>query len=351
MSAQSTPVLWIVFALASGATWVAGTYLSRATDALDLRWKLGETFGGMLLLAIAGTLPEAAITVTAALSHRLDLAAGNLLGGIAIQTGVLVVCDYFVTEDKPLSYLVGSLIPVLEASLVIAMTTLAMLGALLPASVQVLHMSPASIAIVAVWLGGMAVLNSVRSAQKWEIVMPGSKPGRRRHHHPHETYVHPFAKAPTWRVVAVFAGGSLATLGAGVALTVSASEIASRAGISGVIFGATVLALASALPEISTGIEAVRIGDNQLAMGDIFGGNAFQLTLFVVADLIAGSAVLPSAGAANGWLAGLGIIVTVVYAAAVVIRPERNLLRLGADSLLVVVLLVLGFVGLAVVAR
>ena len=33
-----------------------------------------ETVGGMLLLAIAGTLPEAAITVTAVLSHRLDLA-------------------------------------------------------------------------------------------------------------------------------------------------------------------------------------------------------------------------------------------------------------------------------------
>jgi cation:H+ antiporter len=345
----STPLLWVAFAAASAATWMAGVKLSRATDALDLRWKLGETFGGMLLLAIAGTLPEAAITVTAALSHRLDLAAGNLLGGIALQTGVLIVCDFFVTEDKPLSYLVGSLIPVLEASLVIAMTTIAMLGALLPRSVQILGVSPASLAIVALWLAGMGVLNSVRAAQKWEIVMPGSKPGRKRHHHTHPVYVHPYTNASTARVVAVFAAGSAITLAAGVALTISASEIASRAGINGVIFGATVLALASALPEISTGIEAVRIGDHQLAMGDIFGGNAFQLTLFVVADLIAGSAVLPSAGAANGWLAGLGILVTVVYAAAVVIRPERNHLRLGADSLIVLAMLVLGFIGLALV--
>lgn len=344
-------MLWGIFALASAATWVAGVKLSRATDALDLRWQLGETFGGMLLLAIAGTLPEAAITVTAALSHRLDLAAGNLLGGIALQTGVLIVCDFFVTEDKPLSYLVGSLIPVLEASLVIAMTALATLGALLPASVRVLRMSPASIAIVAVWLGGMAILNSVRSAQKWQIVMPGSKPGRKRHHHPHITYVHPYANVSTLRVAAIFGAGSLVTLVAGVALTVSSSEIASRAGISGVVFGATVLALASALPEISTGIEAVRIGDNQLAMGDVFGGNAFQLTLFAVADLIAGSAVLPAAGAANSWLAGLGILVTIVYAAAVVIRPERNLLRLGIDSLIVLALLAAGLGSLAFIAH
>jgi cation:H+ antiporter len=351
MSMLSTPVLWVAFIAASAATWIAGIRISRATDALDLRWQLGETFGGMLLLAIAGTLPEAAITVTAVLSHRLDLAAGNLLGGIAIQTGVLIVCDFFVTEDRPLSYLVGSLIPVLEASLVIAMTTLAMLGALLPASVSVLGMSPASIAIAGFWLGGMAVLNSVRSHQKWQVVMPGSKPGRHRRHHPHPTYVHPYAATPTARVVAVFGAGSLVTLVAGVALTLSSSEIAARAGISGVVFGATVLALASALPEISTGIEAVRIGDNQLAMGDIFGGNAFQLTLFLVADLLAGAPVLATAGAANGWLAGLGVLVTVVYAAAVVIRPERNHLRLGADSLIVLLMLVIGFIGLAAVAH
>ena len=68
-------------------------------------------------------------------------------------------------------------------------------------------------------------------------------------------------------------------------------------GINGVIFGATVLAAASALPEISSGIAAVRLGDNQLAVADIFGGNAFQVCLFLLADLIAGKPVLPDARA------------------------------------------------------
>lgn len=351
MSSMSTPLLWAMFLLGAAATWVAGIYLSRATDALDLRWKIGETFGGMLLLALAGTLPEAAITVTAAISHHLDLAAGNLLGGIAMQTAVLAICDFFVTEKKPLSYLVGSLIPVLEASLVIAVTAIAMLGALLPSTTLVARMSPASIAIVIVWLAGMAVLNVVRNSPKWTVVMPGSKSGRQRHHAPHRRYVHPYANTTTGLIVGIFAICSLVTLGAGVALTLSSSEIAARAGMNGVLFGATVLAMASALPEISTGIEAVKIGDNQLAMGDIFGGNAFQLTLFAVADVLAGAPVLPKAGAANSWLAGLGILVTVVYAAAVVVRPERNYLRLGIDSLIVLGLLAVGITGLVTIAH
>jgi len=346
MSAVATPLLWLAFAAAAAATWGAGVYLSRATDVLDERWKLGEAFGGMILLAISGTLPEIAITVSAALSHRLDIAAGNILGGIAVQTGVLIICDYFVTERKPLSYLVGSLVPVLEASLVVGLTALAMLGALLPATDAVFGVSPASVAIVVVWLFGLLVIRRVKDAPKWALEMEGSHPGRPHRRIHHATVVHPFHGVDTWKIVAIFGAGSLVTLAAGVALQVSGTLLADRYHVGGVIFGATALAVASALPEISTGITAARMGDNQLVMGDIFGGNSFQLTLFLVADLIAGKATLAAAGAQNSWLAGLGILVTMVYATSIIVRPEKNYWRVGIDSLIVLALLVIGMVGL-----
>ena len=347
MTTFSTPLLWLLFAAGTAATWIAGIYLSRTTDVLEERWKLGEAFGGMILLAISGTLPEIAITLSAVLGGRPDIAAGNLLGGIAVQTGVLIICDYFVIEKKPLSYLVGSLIPVLEASLVVAVTALAMLGALLPQSVAVYGVSPASIAIVVVWLFGLFVIKRVRDAPKWALDMKGSQPGRPHRRVPHPTVVHPYHATHTWKIVSLFLTGSVVTLGAGVALTVSGTLLADRYGIGGVIFGATVLAVASALPEISTGITAARLGDNQLVMGDIFGGNAFQLTLFLVADLMAGKAVLASAGNQNSWLAALGILVTMVYAASIIIRPEKNYFRIGMDSIIVFALLVIGTIGLA----
>ncbi|MDI6691860.1 MAG: hypothetical protein QMD76_00900 [Anaerosomatales bacterium] len=351
MGSWSTPLLWAAFLVGAAATWAAGVYLTHATDALDVRWRLGETLGGMLLLSISGTLPEAAITVTAALSHRLDVATGNLLGGIAVQTAVLTICDLFTDDDKPLSYLVGSLIPVLEAILVVAVTSLALLGTLLPASLRAFGVSPASIAIVAVWLAGITVLQRIRNAPRWRISMPGSAPGRFHRRLAHPKRPHPYADAPTGSVVAVFAASSIVTLVAGVVLTTAGTLVADHAGINGVVFGATVLALASSLPEISTGVESVRIGDNQLAMADIFGGNSFQLTLFLVADLFAGAPTLPHAGAAESWLAGLGILVTTVYAASVIIRPERTYARLGLDSVIVMIALCVGTFGLAATAR
>jgi hypothetical protein len=64
-------------------------------------------------------------------------------------------------------------------------------------------------------------------------------------------------------------------------------------------------------------------------MGDILGGNAFQVCLFLVADLVAGKPVLPSAGNLNAWLAALGVALTAIYGFGVIIRPMRCRFRLA----------------------
>jgi cation:H+ antiporter len=233
------------------------------------------------------------------------------------------------------------------------MLTLAvvLMGALLPTSAAIGgRLSPASLANVVIWIGGVWVLNRVRSQPRWELVMRGSQPGR-----PHRRVRHPVAepahaKHSMLRIATVFGAASVVTLLAGVVLAISGSELAGRAGINGVVFGATVLALTTALPEISSGIEAVRLGDHQLAIGDVFGGNAFQLCLFVVADLVAMKPSLPTAGSANSWLAGLGLALTAVYIGGVIVRSSRPA-RLGPDSILALLIYALGVIGLLRIAQ
>jgi cation:H+ antiporter len=103
MSGLATLLLVLIFAAASVATWIAGISLSKTTDVLDVRLGLGEDIGGLVLLSIAGSLPELAITISAAASGNLGLAAGNLIGGIAVQTMVLVLCDIAVGPQRPLT--------------------------------------------------------------------------------------------------------------------------------------------------------------------------------------------------------------------------------------------------------
>jgi len=350
LTGLSSPVLILVFLAASAVTWVAGVSLSKTTDALDVRLGLGQELGGIILLAVAGSLPEVAITVSAAASGNLQLAAGNLIGGIAVQTMVLALCDFAVGPERPLTFLVGALTPVLEGLLVVLVVSGVLMGALLPSTTAVGGVvSPASIAIVVIWTVGIYVINYVRKDPRWSVSMPGSHPGRRHRREPHAEQPHPFAKSSTAWVAAIFLAACVVTLVAGVGLETTGNTLADRAGINGVIFGATILAAATALPEISSGIAAVRLGDHALAVGDIFGGNAFQVCLFLLADLIAGSPVLPSAGRLNSWLASLGVGLTAIYAIGVIARPTRCRLRLGPDSLLAIVVFGLGITGLVVV--
>jgi cation:H+ antiporter len=347
LSGLGSPLLLLIFLAGAAATWAAGGLLSKATDALDARLGLGDALGGLVLLAVAGTLPELAITISAASQGNLGLAAGNLIGGIAVQTMVLLVCDIVAGPQRPLTFLVGRLTPVLEGLLVIIVVAGVEMGALLkPTTAIAGTVSPASLGIVIFWFVGLYAIRRAAKDPRWSVTMPGSQPGRRRRERAQPDQPHPYAGLSTAQVAGIFGLASLVTLGAGVALEVTGNDLANRLGVNGVIFGATVLATATALPEISSGIAAVRLGDNSLAMGDIFGGNAFQVCLFLVADLVAGKPVLPSAGNLNAWLAALGVALTAIYGFGVISRPQHCRWRLGPDSILALVLFSLGIAGL-----
>jgi cation:H+ antiporter len=327
VSSWGTPGLLAVFAAAGAATWFAGLLLSKATDVLDDRFNLGDAVGGMLLLGLAGSLPELAITASAALSGHLALATGNLLGGIAMQTLVLVFLDATSRRKQPLTSLADNVNPLLESMLVIVLVTIALMGGLLPESTTIGPVSPASLAIVVFFLLGMLGLNRARRRQGWKVAgeLPQS-PDK-----PENT----LGRAGTGKVVGLFLAASAITLFAGVMLEQSGNQLADDFGMNGVVFGATILAAVTALPEISSGIQAVRLGDVGLAMSDIYGGNAMQLTFFLLADLLAGDAVLPTASAQSLWLGATGAVVTAIFAYGLLIRPEQKLAGVGRDSLLV----------------
>ena len=86
----------------------------------------------MVLLAVATNLPEIAITASAALAHNLGIAIGNILGGIAIQTVVLVALDVAMGPESALTTRAASLVLVLESMLVVIVLAISVMGAQLP---------------------------------------------------------------------------------------------------------------------------------------------------------------------------------------------------------------------------
>ncbi|WP_106213886.1 sodium:proton exchanger [Kineococcus rhizosphaerae] len=349
MASLSLPWLLLVFAVAAAAIWVAGVQLSDQTDVLAERLHLGAALGGTVLLAVATNLPEIAITVSAAASGDVGVATGNVLGGIAIQTVVLVALDAFGTRGgRPLTHRAASLGLVLEGAVVIAVLGVVIAGTQLPRDLVVARVAPGGLLIAVLWVVGLVLLGRAGRGLPWQESgeAPDNQGPPKGHSRTTKERAATSKGTSTARAAVVFAVAALVTLVAGVVLERSGDRIAGHVGLSGVLFGATVLAAATSLPELSTGLTSVRNGDHQLAVSDIFGGNAFLPVLFLLASLVSGQAVLPQAQSSDIYLTAVGILLTVVYVVGLIFRPTRRVLGMGVDSLVVLVLYVVAVAGL-----
>jgi len=334
-----------IFAAAAVAVWVAGIYVARTTDILSKRLGLGQALGGLIMLAIVTNLPEIAITVSAALSGQLEVAVSNILGGIAIQTVVLVALDAFgVGRQNALTYQAASLVPALEAALVVAMLAAVVMGSQLPRTLLLGRVAPGGLLLLGLWVLGIWLIGQARQGLPWQLkAAPAPQPATAAQTQP---------PAPsTARSALVFGAAALVTLAAGVVLERSGEHLAKHLGLSGAVFGATVLAAATSLPELSTGLASIKQRQYGLAMGDIFGGNAFLPVLLLVAGLISGKAVLPLASKLDVYLTGLGALLTGAYLYGLILRPKRQVARMGLDSLAVLLLYALGVLGIIAIGN
>jgi cation:H+ antiporter len=148
--------------------------------------------------------------------------------------------------------------------------------------------------------------------------------------------------------IVVLSIGAIITLLAGWGLMITGEQLSIRWGMSGVLFGGTILALCTALPEISTGIASAKLRDYNMAVSDIFGGNAFLPVLFLMASLISGDAILPNLKPSDIYLTILGVILTGIYMMGMVLHSKKQIFRMGIDSFIVLLVYLIGLLGLII---
>jgi len=356
---QSLLVIWVIFLVAGLATWFTGITLAKVTDTLDTRWKIGDALGGLVLLGIAGSLPEIAVVWSAAVNHHFPVIIGNLIGGLSIQTLIIVIFDLAVKGKRPLSFHAGSRLLLFETLFAVVITALALGGMFIPKETTIFQMNPASIAIVLVWFGGLFMINKARTnpvnvASADEQALEREKERKPGRHHRHRRAVenHPFyVGKSTLYVILIFVFACVVTLIAGVLLEETGNAIADKMNIGSGLFAATVISLITSLPEISTGLESIFMGDHHLAISDIMGGNAFMLVIFIMADLVAKQPVLSFSQHTDMLLTVLAIVMMGVYMFSFVRPPQIRYLRLGWDSFCQIILYIAGMFGFTMINK
>ncbi len=135
-------------------------------------------------------------------------------------------------------------------------------------------------------------------------------------------------------------------VGAGTVLSRAADNIAEATGIGRLLIGSVLLATATSLPEISVDMASVRLGNPDLAIGDLLGSSLMNLLILAVLDLTQHSRGKMLSRAASGHALGGAVVISltaIVALALLVDRPlgGRTMLGIGAGTWLVLVTYVL----------
>lgn len=145
-------------------------------------------------------------------------------------------------------------------------------------------------------------------------------------------------------VMAIFAVAAGVVWFAGSRLSRYADALAKRTGTADVVVGTLLLGGVTSLPEVVTTIAASSQGDADIAINNLFGGVALQVTILAIGDAFVKKRSITSLIASPVvQLQAMVGIVLLVTAAVVVLVGDASVGHLGFGSILILILFVSGF--------
>ena len=241
-------------ALVKGADWLVD-----GASAIAKRFGISDLVIGLTVVAFGTSMPEFVVNMVSVAEGSTDLAITNILGSNIINTFVilgLTALVYPIVSQKrsrdfdiPMSIIAGVLVLIFVA-------------------VQ-LPFGEAGKGIG--HLGGGVLLaffcyflyNTFRNAKEEgePTPDPSLKGG--------EMSIH--------RAIGLLIGGLVGLVVGGELIVKSAVDLATRMGVSEAIVGLTIVALGTSLPELATSVIAAAKHNSDIAIGNVFGSNIFNV--------------------------------------------------------------------------
>lgn len=278
-----------IFIAAGIVIGIGGVLLTIRAERLAQVTGLGQLLTGAVLIGSVTSLSGLVTSVTAAYAGHASLAVSNSLGGIAAQTMFLAVAD-MVYRKVNLEHAAASEENLLTGALLVVLLALPLLAMGQP-QLAVFNIHPVSFLLVAGYLFGLRLIGQARERPMWQ---PRMTPQTERVEKPR--------------------------------------KVRSRKGI--VALWSSFAALAALVAGA-----AVRRGALALAVGDILGGNAFDVLFLSAADVAyRGGSIYAAIAAVDIYWVALSILLTGVLLLGLLRREKHGFGNIGFESTLVLVL-------------
>ncbi|MCM1181572.1 MAG: calcium/sodium antiporter [Clostridium sp.] len=234
--------------LVKGADWFVDGAASLAA-----RFGIPQLVIGLTIVAMGTSLPEAAVSITAALKGNSGITVGNVVGSnilnVLIILGITAVIIPVAIQKSTLLYEIPFMLVVSGVLLVMGIT----------------GQSVNRLEGIGLWAFFVLYMGYLYFLAK----QPGNAPAQES------------KTMPAWKcLLLIVLGGIMIVLGSDFAVN-GASQLARMFGVSERFIGLTIVALGTSLPELVTSVTAARKGNADIAIGNIVGSNLFNI-LFVL---------------------------------------------------------------------
>ena len=331
-----TPTV-LQFLAAGGVIVLAGAALTQFGDIIAERTRLGGLLVGSILIAGATSLPELAIDIHALRLDSADMAAGDLMGSSLFNLLILAVLD-LTRYSHGQMFSRASAEHAVAASVSIILTAIVAIFILLGPELEgvtVLRVGPGTIVLVAAYAFGARLVFSGTRDRATADREGGGTP-----------LIPAIDRLGLKGAVAGYLVAAAVILVAAPFLARAAKELAEQTGLGGTFFGTTFVALCTSLPEVTTTFSAVRMKAFDMAIGNIFGSNSFNMLIFVPLDAVFDGSLFSAVATTHAYTAMCVIVVTTVVVLGQLRSVERKRPFLEPDALLAVALILAALTGL-----
>jgi len=263
-------LLWLEFLGVTGLIVFSGIKLTRYGDIISEKTGLSRLWLGMVLMAGVTSLPELATGLSAVSADLPDIAAGNIFGSCVFNVFILGILDTL-SRKVPLSSKINQ-------------------GNILTAGMSVLLLGGVSLSLFLGdklpglgWIGlytpliAWGYLGTMRMAFKFERKRSPSLSERDKER--------PASRMTLRAAVGRYTLYASMVVGAAIFLPSIAEGLAEMTGLGRTFIGNIFVAISTSLPELTVSFASLRIGAVDMAVGNIFGSNIFNIFILAIEDV------------------------------------------------------------------
>lgn len=284
---------WLQFLVVSSVIVAAGYWLARYGDVIAEKTGFGGSWTGLILVATVTSLPELVTGVSSVtLADMPDIAVADVLGSCVFNLLLIAVID-FLHRDKPI-YRTASQGHILAAGFSVVLTGLVVFSLLAgdTAAFRMGHVGVYTPAIILLYSVAVRTVFIQEKAQHASLPLDLRYPG-----------------ITLQQAAMRYAAAAGVVVAAGIAMPFTADALAREMEWSQSFVGTLFVAAATSLPEAASTIAAVRIGAVDLAIGNLFGSNLFNILVLAIDDLAYLRGPLLSNVSASHALSGVSAVI------------------------------------------